>query len=252
MGFPILGLLSIAVTSFWLKKSERAQMTVLLMVSVSAIYIVVFDNIPLVGYLTRFDFFSLRMYALLVLVTWIHQFVDRADKKVPDYPLRVLYIRAVELFGRIVMLPSIVGYYIAQFPRSLSKSSESILVTMSVIVTGTAIVREYPGWMKAYNIAFARLKEKVLNPQNLKISVTERYAYNLHYHRKFSSTLTNTAESAMQTKNSGGATNLDSIGTSSLHKQRSDVSIMMVEVGTVSDIGKGAESNWGHRRRDSE
>jgi hypothetical protein len=54
---PIGLLLVISALSFWMEPDKRVEMTITILLSVSALYIVILGNIPLVGYLTSTDKF---------------------------------------------------------------------------------------------------------------------------------------------------------------------------------------------------
>lgn len=54
---PLFLLLLLAAVTFWMTTEERVNVTITIMLSVSALYIVILGNIPLVGYLTDLDKF---------------------------------------------------------------------------------------------------------------------------------------------------------------------------------------------------
>jgi hypothetical protein len=54
---PITLLLVIAGISFWQDRAERLNMAVTILLAISALYIVILGNIPMVGYLTNVDKF---------------------------------------------------------------------------------------------------------------------------------------------------------------------------------------------------
>ena len=58
---PILLLAILACLSFWMAEIKRIDVTITLLLSVSALYVVLLDNIPLVGYLTRLDYFAFQV-----------------------------------------------------------------------------------------------------------------------------------------------------------------------------------------------
>ena len=50
-------LLLLSALTFWLSYENRVDTTITLLLSVSALYIVILGNIPMVGYLTNVDTF---------------------------------------------------------------------------------------------------------------------------------------------------------------------------------------------------
>ncbi len=54
---PITLLLLLSAVTFWLSYENRIDTTITLLLSVSALYIVILQNIPMVGYLTNVDKF---------------------------------------------------------------------------------------------------------------------------------------------------------------------------------------------------
>ncbi len=64
---PLFLLLLLSAVTFWMTTEKRVDVTITIMLSVSALYIVILGNIPLVGYLTKLDKFVFWVSSLLVL-----------------------------------------------------------------------------------------------------------------------------------------------------------------------------------------
>jgi hypothetical protein len=62
---PIALIAALAGCTFWANYESRADTTITLLLSVSALYIVVFSNIPMLGYLTDMDYFTFFMFFTL-------------------------------------------------------------------------------------------------------------------------------------------------------------------------------------------
>jgi hypothetical protein len=58
---PVLLLVLLCASTFWMVEDKRIDVTITFMLSVSALYIVLVANIPLVGYLTELDVFIFRV-----------------------------------------------------------------------------------------------------------------------------------------------------------------------------------------------
>jgi hypothetical protein len=95
-------------------------MTILL--SVSALYIVIFGNIPLVGYLTVFDRYMIGMYLFVAFCVILHQITRRMREKQEEWPMREIYVRLLEVLGRIFALPIVVLSYFLMFRDSFEGS----------------------------------------------------------------------------------------------------------------------------------
>ncbi len=54
---PLTMLLLLSALTFWISYENRLDTTITLLLSVSALYIVILGNIPMVGYLTNVDTF---------------------------------------------------------------------------------------------------------------------------------------------------------------------------------------------------
>lgn len=65
--FPIAFLLLLSAVTFWLEFEKRIETTITLLLAVSALYIVILQNIPMVGYLTNVDKFVFAVSESLIL-----------------------------------------------------------------------------------------------------------------------------------------------------------------------------------------
>ena len=72
LAIPILILSMLAVFAYWSDPNDRINITITLLLAISALYIVVFQNIPMVGYLTRFDSYVISMFCILSGCCLIH------------------------------------------------------------------------------------------------------------------------------------------------------------------------------------
>ncbi len=70
---PIAILTVLGGVIFWSNPEDRVNFTITLLLSVSALYVVILNNIPLVGYLTAIDQYCIMMFAILALATIFHQ-----------------------------------------------------------------------------------------------------------------------------------------------------------------------------------
>lgn len=70
---PITILTVIGGLIFWSNPKERVNLTVTLLLSVAAMYVVIISNIPLVGYLTAVDEYCFMMFVVLAVAIVVHQ-----------------------------------------------------------------------------------------------------------------------------------------------------------------------------------
>ena len=61
LAFPIMLLILLVGLSFWGEVSSRVDITITILLAVSALYIVIFSSIPMLGYLTVFDYYILSV-----------------------------------------------------------------------------------------------------------------------------------------------------------------------------------------------
>jgi hypothetical protein len=186
LGVPILLLVTLASLAFWAHPDQRVPTTVTLLLALSAMYLVIFQSIPMIGKFTRFDIFVLSMFVLLFTCCALHQAVCTMIQsgKLDKWPMRRVYVRFLELCGRVIMLPFAVSLYIICFPKAVGVRSYAIAITTIVVFLVTVSLREFPALLKT-----VRGVMKDLGHRNnaRKISKMERYFYNLYYHRKLTS-----------------------------------------------------------------
>ena len=92
LAMPMLLLTVLAAMSFWAEPADRVGTTMTMLLSISALYIVVFANVPMIGYLTRFDKFVVLLFGILFMCCNLHSIAIRfmKDGKYEKYPLRFI------------------------------------------------------------------------------------------------------------------------------------------------------------------
>lgn len=162
---PITLLLLLAAMTFWILYENRVDTTITLLLSVSALYIVILGNIPLLGYLTDLDKFVFWMFLLLVLVVVIHQLYATLHQKREHWPLRPVFMRGLEMVGRVVLVPCIVVYFVTHVYSANSASGTSITIIVAVMIGScTVMYREAFGFKKVLYIALEELIVKMNDP----------------------------------------------------------------------------------------
>jgi hypothetical protein len=184
LAIPIFLLVLLAGISFWGAPVDRMNVSITILLSVSALYIVVFDNIPMIGILTAFDQYVLIMFLILFICCIMHQIIIRfgTDTKVDKWPLRLLYIRLLEGVGRTCILPVIFTVFVGFFDSALN---EKQLVVCSLLVAFWAlliVMRESKATRKAFTYGMANIAQKIeslANLSNFEILLFNKYTYNI-------------------------------------------------------------------------
>lgn len=161
---PITMLVILAGLTFWADYENRVDSTTTLLLAISALYIVILANIPLLGYLTAIDRYVFAMFLLLVISVILHQSYATINSKIEQWPLRILYMRLLETFGRVGVFPIAIICFLVGIDGIDKKT---VLTMLVMIITCTSIIftRELFGISKAWRLAWAGLLEKVNNPE---------------------------------------------------------------------------------------
>ena len=93
LGMPILILMILSGLVFWAAVEKRIYATMKILFAVATLYIVVFGEIPMLGYITNFDEFIVIMFIILTLASALHQFIHRVNEKAGRRPLRYIVSR---------------------------------------------------------------------------------------------------------------------------------------------------------------
>jgi hypothetical protein len=179
LAFPILTLMILGGLTFWASTENRIDSTMTILLAVSALYIVVFGNIPMLGYLTLFDTYTLTMYTLLCIVVTIHQFVFRFQAK-DKWPLRRLAIRSLETLGRIVIIPFATLTFYFQFKTKEIQQYGPLAFIVLVIAMSLIGMREVFGLKKTVEETIALLDEKIATSTMASLSFFELLIYTVY------------------------------------------------------------------------
>lgn len=123
------------------------------------------------------------MYLLLSICVLAHQLVVVCIRKADKWPMRGVYIRTVEVLGRCLIVPSIIGIYGYYFSGD-DDTYEWLRTLLYTIVAVFMIitVREVLGLWKALKVAKVQIELKIeesLTNKNLRLSAPEMFSYNL-------------------------------------------------------------------------
>lgn len=144
LAVPLFLLAVLGGIIFWaVDQDARFDSTVALLLAISALYIVVFQNIPMVGYLTTLDKFSLIMFGSLFLCCFVHQMITRIRRKKDKWPTRYLMTRSIEALARIIYMPALFIVFFVFFGNDYStRTLAGVYVLIGTFVL-FIIPREY-------------------------------------------------------------------------------------------------------------
>ena len=163
---PIFIMMLLAAMIFWADPTSRLTTTLGLLGSATAMFIVIFNNIPLVGYLTILDTYILVMYGCLLFCISLHHFGDIMRKKSEKYPQRQLLIRVLEAIGRTFMIGAVIISFVSMFGSDKRRIIVYVLVSILTIVI---FWRELGGLRKMWRIVMNSVmtkKEQLLTEED--------------------------------------------------------------------------------------
>lgn len=145
LAFPVLLLIFIGAITFWSYEDSRIDTTMNLLLAVSALYIVVFSTVPLLGYLTSFDRYFIELFILLTCCLATHQIVSSLNMKKDKWPTRRVASRFLEYLGRLIVMPVAGFLYLYEFGfENFSPSMYISLLVIAVVYAITLSLRELP------------------------------------------------------------------------------------------------------------
>lgn len=115
LALPILIFVVIVGVAFWSDENNRIEVTLQMILVVSALYIMIGQSIPLVGYLTTIDLFIITVFFVLGAILSIHFISVILAEKSDKYPMDAFYREFIVTFFRAMWLPSSLGIFIYFF-----------------------------------------------------------------------------------------------------------------------------------------
>ena len=158
---PTLLLVIMGACSFWGKRVDRSKETVTLVLATAALYIAVMQSIPSVGYLTKYDKFSLAMITILVAISLVHRFISHVDKGADQYPAMEILIRLGESVCRISLMPLIIAFFIDFVGSYFNVILLNLFIVLFSLVVFVIAWREVAGINQSLTIFDAIIIKKV-------------------------------------------------------------------------------------------
>eukprot|EP01031_Cornospumella_fuschlensis_P039969 gene39969-48689_t len=150
LALPILLLAILGALAFWMPLETRTDTTITLLLAVSALYIVIFQSVPMLGYLTVFDSFVLAMFGILFGAAILHSWLLRISKKREGNAARDFTIRSVDAACRCSIIPVIVAVYFQLFAPVYNVYSVGMATAACVVFSLAVGYREFRSLRKAY------------------------------------------------------------------------------------------------------
>jgi hypothetical protein len=185
LALPILMLALLGGLNFWADRNVRASMTTILLLALSALYLIIVGTIPKVGYTTYFDVFTLAMFFFLVFCCLLHYgvYALQVGNKLEKWPMRKLYIRLIESFGRLTAIPIILSFFSDNFSLAISRSAYAAMFTLLGLFFPYILFREYFGVSKVFRGVVDAVDAKCRSKKNL--SMPELLFFNVFKRGKF-------------------------------------------------------------------
>lgn len=158
---PLALLILMSSLTFWLDHASRVDVTITLLLAISALYIVIIQNIPMVGYLTNVDDFVITMFLMLFVVTICHQIYSRLFVKCAQWPLRLIAVRLIEVVGRSIVLPLVIFTFAATVGFNKTTINEVGIEVGVLLVSITIFCKELQGLHVTVHSALKGLLDKV-------------------------------------------------------------------------------------------
>ena len=140
--------------------------------------------------MTSFDTYVIVNFVLLTACAVLHQLIFSLKSKQDESPLREIFSRILEVFGRLVVYPFVIFFFGTQFFDSTFVSSNYIATLFIVIPVSIYIaVREVGGLQKSFKVGMAHVKSKLLQKSNsdaVNVTAGELFIFNLYSYHIFS------------------------------------------------------------------
>jgi hypothetical protein len=169
LGLPIAMFLVLVGFSFWADINKRIDVTLQMLLVVSALYLVIGQIIPFVGYFTRMDLYITTAFLVLVMTTGIHFCTLLLERKVDKYPANGLIRDCMVFFFRMIWVPAALLIFIMFFDVSQAGVIAAVSLAAAISAGNGFLNRKY--LTQSFKIAVLNLREKerLINETNKSI-----------------------------------------------------------------------------------
>lgn len=165
LALPITIFLFIVGFSFWAEEEKRIDITVNMLLVIAALYLVIGQVIPFVGYYTTLDLYITTAFIILASTCGVHFLVLQFNRKKHKYPLLDIIQYGLVYFFRLIWLPLAVMIFVLFF--GLNESFIIIPFIGVIILSFVNAVYHYPTLRKVYVNSMNNLITKHENTSEL-------------------------------------------------------------------------------------
>lgn len=134
------------------------------------------------------------MFLMVSMVIFLHQFTTRLILKADHLPMRMVYARLLECFGKVFVIPVVFFFFAYKFPPFLSYHFRVVLAILVLCFAIMVAMREYTGLRRTLKDALVFIRNKIEKPAGHELSTIEVATFNYftfgvcsrsaaHYHR---------------------------------------------------------------------
>lgn len=115
LALPILIFMIIVGCTYWAELSKRIDITITMLLVTAAMYLVIGQNIPLVGYFTVLDLYVTSAFILLSVTILMHFFIYRINQYSPCFPFLAFLRDLIVFTSRAFSVPVAAGLFLFYF-----------------------------------------------------------------------------------------------------------------------------------------
>ncbi len=181
LAVPIMLLLLLVGLTFWSEYNGRMNTTITILLAISALYIVIFQSIPMLGYLTDFDVYIITMFLMIILAIFLHQICCRLHAKADRYPLRMIALRIIEISGKVFVIPCVLISFFWTFKEiSVSREVLDTITALCICASGYILLREANGFKQDTARAMKLLSIKLSDSAESDVKLFELLVFNYY------------------------------------------------------------------------
>jgi hypothetical protein len=139
LALPVLMFLFLVGFAFWAELDKRVDVTITMLLAVSALYLIIGSIIPFVGYFSILDKFVTTAFCILSLTAGVHYMVCYLDAEKGRYPLNELWMILIVYFCRICWAPFIFLFGVIYYFPELIYGVLGPVVVILLVTTGATL-----------------------------------------------------------------------------------------------------------------
>jgi hypothetical protein len=140
LALPILMFLLIVGFAFWADIQSRIEVTITMLLAVSAFYLIIGQIIPFVGYFSLLDKFITTAFCVLSGAAGIHYMTYNLDAEKYKYPMNELFRDSVVYLSRLLWAPVILGIGFSYFNTVLDGAFSVLFIFILIITSVNTLI----------------------------------------------------------------------------------------------------------------